>query len=88
MTKIQFKDKFFNQLIFFNPILDKYLIKSHTNNKSGVYYWYNSITNKGYVGSSENLYLRLRRYYQSGYLTYKNNTDLPICRAIKKDHGF
>lgn len=84
MTKVQFKDKILNKLIFFYLILDKDQIKSLTLNKSGVYYWYNPITNNGYVGSSENLYLRLRRYYQPSYLFYKNNTDLPICRAIKK----
>ena len=34
--------------------------------KSGVYRWTNVISNKSYIGSSINLYLRLRTYFSTG----------------------
>jgi len=70
--------------IFLNPIKERDLIKSKTLNKSGVYLWHNKISNKDYVGSSLNLYKRISRYFQPGYLNYITQKDLPIIRALKK----
>jgi group I intron endonuclease len=60
------------------------LIKSQTLNKPGVYLWHNKITDKCYVGSSINLYKRVSRYFQLGYLNYVTHKNLPIVRAICK----
>jgi len=46
--------------------------------------WHNKISNKDYVGSSLNLYKRISRYFQPGYLNYITQKDLPIIRALKK----
>jgi hypothetical protein len=54
-------------------------------NKSGIYLWTNLITNKRYVGSSVDLYNRLRTYFS--YLTMKNivkKESSYIYRAILK----
>lgn len=70
--------------LFVNPIVERVDIKLMTNNRSGVYLWYNKLSGKYYVGSSINLYKRLSRYYQPAYLAYSNHADLPIVRAITK----
>lgn len=44
----------------------------------------NNVTNKYYVGSGIDLYKRLSRYYQTGYLEYKTQKNLLISRALKK----
>lgn len=48
----------------------------------GVYLWENKLNNKLYVGSGDPLYLRLSDYYQTWYLTSRNN--LPIIRGLNK----
>ena len=70
--------------VFLHPITERLSIKLATSNRPGVYLWYNRITGKYYVGSGKNLYKRLSKYYQEGYLNYPTHIDLPIVRAIKK----
>lgn len=70
--------------VFVHPISERSQIKLVTVNRSGVYLWYNKVSGKYYVGSSINLYKRLSRYYQKGYLRYSTHYDLPIVRAITK----
>lgn len=70
--------------VFVHPISERSKIKQVTINRSGVYLWYNKTSGKYYVGSSINLYKRLSRYYQKGYLKYSTHYDLPIVRAITK----
>jgi len=72
------------ELRFDNPLEFRTLIKNATLDKSGVYLWYNNITNHFYIGSSINLNNRLRRYYQNIYLTYPTHVNLPISRSILK----
>jgi len=70
--------------LFCNLSKERDLIKSKTLNKSGVYIWYNKVTKKYYIGSSINLYKRISRYFQSGYLNYETQKKLPIIRALRK----
>lgn len=70
--------------LFVNPIVERVDIKLATTNRSGVYLWYSKLSGKYYVGSSVDLYKRLSRYYQPGYLAYPTHVDLPIVRAITK----
>lgn len=78
-------DLFLNsKTLFVHPIAERSDVKLVTLNQPGVYLWYNKITGNYYVGSSKNLYKRLSRYYQKGYLIYPTNVDLPISRAILK----
>jgi GIY-YIG catalytic domain-containing protein len=70
--------------LFVHPIIERSDIKLITSKKAGVYLWYNKVTNNYYVGSSNNLYKRLSRYYQESYLKYPNHCDLPIVRAVVK----
>jgi len=46
----------------------KTFIFSQNKNKSGIYCWYNKITNKSYVGSAVNLTKRLKCYYSLNFL--------------------
>jgi len=62
--------------LFYNLSKERDLIKSKTLNKSGVYIWFNKVTKKYYIGSSRNLYKRISRYFQSGYLNYKTQKKL------------
>jgi hypothetical protein len=70
--------------LFLHPLAERSSIKLVTSKRAGVYLWYNKINNKYYVGSSNNLYKRLSRYYQDSYLKYPTHYDLPIVRAIIK----
>lgn len=70
--------------LFVNPIVERADIKLATTDRPGVYLWYSKLSGKYYVGSSVDLYKRLSRYYQPGYLAYPNHADLPIVRAITK----
>lgn len=70
--------------LFVHPIAERAEIKLATTDRPGVYLWYSKFSGKYYVGSSVDLYKRLSRYYQPGYLAYPNHTDLPIVRAITK----
>lgn len=46
----------------------KSLIYKENKNKSGIYRWTNLITGKSYVGSSNNLFLRFKKYYSPYHL--------------------
>ncbi len=52
--------------------------------KAGVYLWNNSLNNNFYVGSSNSLWDRLRKYYSNEYLNRPENKNLPIIFALKK----
>jgi group I intron endonuclease len=56
-------------------------ILSDTKNLAGIYYWYNNINGKAYVGSAKNLSNRLGAYYYPSRLLSLNNL---INRAIIK----
>lgn len=70
--------------VFVHPITERTNIKLVTENRPGVYLWYNKTSGKYYVGSGINLYKRLSKYYQKNYLEYSSHYDLPIVRAITK----
>lgn len=65
--------------ILTNSLNDKSKLKQYKN-LSGIYLWYNNITNEYYIGSSINLYNRLNQYYYPSRL----NTNQIINRAILK----
>ena len=56
-------------------------IMSDTKDLAGIYYWYNNVNGKAYVGSADNLPKRLSAYYYPSRLL---NLDNLINRAILK----
>src|SRR5437588_11228964 len=54
--------------IYYNSDTCKDQILSDNKNKSGIYMWKNSINDKRYIGSSENLNRRFREYFNNNYL--------------------
>ena len=68
-----------------NAEADKDKILKENKNKSGIYMWKNSINGKCYIGSSENLRIRFKQYFNINYLIRDNC--MQICRALKK-HGY
>jgi len=71
--------------IYYNSDTCKDQILSDNKNKSGIYMWKNSINDKRYIGSSENLNRRFREYFNNNYLF--NNNYMAICSALIK-HGY
>ena len=51
---------------------------------SGVYYLINNINGHTYVGSSINLYSRMRNYLNTSFLKSKQNINMPIVKALLK----
>lgn len=77
------KEPFKNYEKFYSdPVNQRSIIREENNGKVGVYAWVNNINNKVYVGSGDPLYTRLSDYYQSWYLTSRDN--LYIVRALNK----
>ena len=58
------------------------LIRKDNINKVGVYCWFNLVNGKFYIGSSNHLHLRLRRYYKNWYYSSRPNT--LIVRALSR----
>lgn len=77
-TKL-FKDA---KYVFLNPTEHWKQIASILKDKSGVYALVNKINGKVYIGSSINLYLRLRDYFANWYIS--NYPNLIISKAIVK----
>lgn len=56
-----------------------------SNGARGIYLWTNNISGKQYVGSSKNLYSRLRDYFQNSQLISQvKNSNSTICKALLK----
>ena len=68
-----------------NPGFQKQQIYKDNINKTGIYIWTNHVTHKSYVGSSSNLSLRFKNYFNSSYLKreIKKSKSL-IYRALLK----
>jgi len=66
---------------------DKSLIYKDNVNKSGIYRWNNTITNKSYVGSSKNLGSRLSVYYSRKSMLAKVKTRTSIIYSALLKHG-
>jgi hypothetical protein len=64
---------------------EKLQILSDNLGKSGIYCFTNTINGKRYLGSSNNLRIRLLQYFNTNYLL--RNTCMPICWALLK-HGY
>ena len=62
------------------PNAEKYksIIYKENRGKSGFYCWTNLITGKFYIGSSENLFLRFKKYYSA----YNIKTELKRSKSI------
>nr|YP_010218776.1 hypothetical protein LK370_mgp047 [Morchella brunnea]UBU98583.1 hypothetical protein [Morchella brunnea] len=65
-----------------NADVAKTQILSDNKNQSGIYLWRNLINGKKYVGSSKDLRVRLRKYFDINYLERHNN--MQISRALLK----
>ena len=73
-------------IIYLDSLFNKSNILKENKNKSGIYRWISSISNKSYVGSSKNIGNRLKKYYSINYLKNKINKDNSlIYRALLKD---
>lgn len=57
--------------VYLNADTDKLKFLQDNVGKSGIYRWTNLKNGKSYIGSSINLYLRMREYYSVGYLETK-----------------
>jgi group I intron endonuclease len=68
-----------------NSETSKKKIISDNKNKAGIYMFQNSINDKRYIGSSDNLNRRFGEYFNVNYLF--RNTSMYICRALLK-HGY
>ena len=71
--------------VYSNASLQKKQILQDNKGKSGIYKWKNSINNKWYIGSSENLNRRFSEYFNVNYLL--KNSCMVLCRALLK-HGY
>lgn len=71
--------------VYLNPDLQKKIIFSENQDRSGIYCWVYKVNGKFYIGSSSNLNTRFRHYYSLPLL--KSNYSMVICRALMK-HGF
>ena len=80
MKNILIKLKIKPHIIYENS-LDARFILTNYKNKKGVYLWYNNINDKFYIGSSVNLYNRLKAYFNMNSLKKEN---MLIYKAILK----
>ncbi|EYE89923.1 intron endonuclease [Aspergillus ruber CBS 135680] len=63
---------------------DKDQILKDQKGKSGVYYLVNKINGHTYVGSSINLASRMKNYLNNAFLKSKQNSNMPIVKALLK----
>ena len=63
---------------------DRVQILIDQKNKSGVYCLVNNINGHTYVGSSINLATRMRNYLNNSFLNSKQNSNMPIVKALLK----
>lgn len=54
--------------IYNDSLLNKFNALDDNIGKSGIYWWLHNINNKSYVGSSKDLYRRLREYYNPDFI--------------------
>lgn len=71
---------------YLNAYTNKIQVQLDNSKRAGVYLWYNSTNSNYYVGSSNSLWDRLRKYYSDEYLNRLETKNLPIVSALKK-HG-
>lgn len=69
---------------YLNAHTYKSLVQQENSKRAGVYLWHNSLNSKYYVGSSNSLWDRLRKYYSDEYLHRPETQNLPIVSALKK----
>lgn len=63
--------------------LKKEILKENKG-KSGVYCWRNLENNKTYVGSSTDLYIRFRQYFNVKLISMGKDSNMVICKALFK----
>jgi|SRR5215471_3080045 len=75
--------------LYENFKLDRFkIIKDHKGNISGIYMLYNKTNNCFYIGSSINIAGRMRNYLNISNLKLKQNSNMPIVKALLKyDHS-
>jgi len=84
----QEKDNIIPVAVYSDAYLNKSIILKDNKNKSGIYRWVNKVNGKSYVGSSVNLSLRLKVYYDFSFLSARvANAKSKIYSAILK-HGY
>lgn len=69
---------------YLNAHTYKSLVQLENSKRARVYLWHNSLNSKYYVGSSNSLWDRLRKYYSDEYLHKPETRNLPIVSALKK----
>jgi hypothetical protein len=74
--------------IYNNLKEDRIQILKDQKDKSGVYCLVNNINGHKYVGSSINLSSRMKNYLNNTYLKNKNNSNMPIVKALLKYDQF
>ncbi len=82
---IQFKQWLIDntpERIYLNSAEYKDNIYKDNKNKSGIYLWFNTINDKYYIGSAQDLTRRFRQYHSDKYLT---KTSLLIHKALLKN---
>lgn len=73
-------------LIYNDSLLNKFNALEDNMSKSAIYRWVHKTNNKSYVGSSIDLYRRLRNYYNTGFLERRILTsNSRIYRALLED---
>ena len=71
---------------YLNADTDKFAILEDNRGKVGVYRWVNILTGKSYVGSSKNLSVRFRQYFNIVYLENQiKNKNSNIYRSLIKN---
>lgn len=75
-------------VVYANALQDRSKILLDNNGKSGIYLWYNKITDKYYIGQSKDLGNkksgRLNRYYHPSFLLSSHRGNSIIRNAILK----
>ena len=72
-------------MIYNNTDLNKDKIILDNKNKTGVYQFINLLTGKSYVGSSTNLSIRFRKYYNYNYISNPARDKSIICSSLLKN---
>lgn len=69
---------------YLNANKNRLLIQADNSLKAGVYLWQNNVNGHCYVGSANDLWDRLRKYYYEHHLNLPRHKNLPILSALKK----
>ena len=75
-------------ILYLDSLYNKSKILKENKDRSGIYRWIYSISNKSYVGSSRNITKRLKKYYNINYLSNKIIIDNSLIYKALLKHGY